>query len=120
VGVSVSSVGTGAGHNLIGVHVAGIAVGAPNVRGVIIAGVAAGGVDVHAFVVAPAYFNVRDGGVMRGLSISSFNRIQGEQQGITIGILNYARKLSGFQFGLINIAQNKSRFKVMPIMNYAK
>lgn len=57
---------------------------------------------------------------MRGLSISSFNRIQGEQKGITIGLLNYARKLSGLQIGLINIAKNKSRFSVMPLVNYAK
>lgn len=120
VGVSMSAIASGAGQRLVGLHIAGVAIGAPTVRGIILSGVAAGGVDVHALSFAPAYFNVRDGGVMRGLSISSFNRIQGEQKGITIGIVNYARKLSGFQIGLINIAKNKSKFSVMPLVNFAK
>jgi hypothetical protein len=119
-GISVSGVATGAGSTLKGLHIAGIGVGAPTVRGVMISGLAAGGQDVHAFSVAPAYFVVEQGGVMRGLSISSFNRIRGEQKGITIGIVNYARKLSGYQIGLINIANNKKRMKVLPFFNHAR
>lgn len=119
-GASFSGVGTGAGGTLKGIHMAGVAVGASTVRGIMLSGVAAGGEDVYALSVAPAYFNIVPGGVMRGLSVSAFNRIQGEQKGITIGIVNYARTLSGLQLGLINIAKNKDRMSVMPIFNYAK
>ncbi len=118
-GVSFSGVASGAGGTLKGVHMAGIAVGATTVRGIILSGFAAGGKDVYAISVAPAYFNVVPGGEMRGLSVSAFNRIQGEQKGVTIGIVNYARKLSGLQLGLINIAKNKDRLSVMPIFNYS-
>jgi hypothetical protein len=119
-GISMSGIATGAGGTLKGLHMAGIAVGASTMRGVMLSGFAAGGMDVHAFSIAPAYFKVPPGGEMRGLSISSFNRIQGEQFGITIGIVNYAKKLSGYQIGLINIADNKERFRILPFVNHSK
>ena len=89
-------------------------------RGVMVSGLTAGGHDVYALSIAPAYFSVDHGGKMRGLSVSSYNRIQGEQKGVTIGILNYARKLSGYQIGLINVASNKDRFRIMPFINFAR
>ena len=55
---------------------------------------------------------------MRGASVSAYNRIQGRQHGLTIGIVNIADELHGVQFGLINIAKNKARFRVMPIINW--
>ena len=119
-GISVSGLGTGAGRTLTGIHVAGLGVGGTNVRGLLISGFAAGGHDVYALSIAPAYFKVDRGGEMRGLSVSSYNRIQGEQKGVTIGILNYARKLSGYQIGLINVASNKKRFRIMPFFNFAR
>ena len=119
-GISFSGIATGAGGTLKGLHMAGIAVGASTVRGIMLSGLTAGGMDVHALSIAPAYFTVPPGGEMRGLSISSFNRIQGEQKGITIGIVNYARHLSGYQIGLINIADNKERFRIMPIFNHSR
>ena len=119
-GISVSGLGTGAGDTLTGLHIAGLGVGGTNVRGVMLSGFAAGGHDVYALSFAPGYFKVDRGGEMRGLSISSYNRIQGEQKGVTIGILNYARKLTGYQIGLINVASNKKRFRVMPFFNFAK
>jgi hypothetical protein len=120
-GVAFGGLGAGAGRDLKGIVVSGLGAGAGrDIKGIALGGIAAGGRDVYALSLAPAYFTIEPGGEMRGLSISAFNRIRGEQKGITIGILNYARKLSGFQFGLINIAQNKSRFKIMPFVNHAR
>ena len=119
-GVSLSGIATGAGGTLKGIHMAGIAVGAPTVRGVMISGLAAGGEDVHAFSFAPAYFLIEDRGIQRGLSIAAFNRIKGEQAGFTIGIVNWARSLSGVQIGLLNYAGNKKRMKWMPLVNFGR
>ena len=82
-----------------------------------ISGFAAGGRDVHAFSIAPAYFVVEKGGVQRGASIAAFNRIRGDQRGVTIGIFNWARRLNGVQIGLLNYAKNKKRFKLLPFIN---
>lgn len=55
---------------------------------------------------------------LRGFSFAVYNRIYGEQDGLTIGIVNYAEELNGIQLGLINIAGNNSGiFKVLPIIN---
>ena len=117
-GISVSGVATGAGGTMKGIHVAGIAVGATTVRGIMVSGIAAGGHDVKAFSFAPGYFHVDDGGVQQGVSIAAFNRILGDQDGLTIGIVNWARHLNGFQIGLLNFAGNKDRMKWMPFVNW--
>jgi len=117
-GISVSGIATGAGGTLKGLHVAGVAVGGDTVRGIMISGIAAGGNDVKAFSFAPAYFHVDDHGVQRGVSISAFNRIKGDQNGLTIGIVNWARKLNGVQLGLLNFAGNKRSMKWMPLINW--
>lgn len=117
-GVSLSGIATGAGGTLKGLHMAGIAVGASTVRGIILSGFAAGGQDVKAFSFAPGYFYIDEGGVQQGVSISAFNRIKGSQEGLTIGIVNWARHLDGLQIGLLNFAGNKSRMKWMPIANW--
>jgi hypothetical protein len=45
--------------------------------------------------------------------------MKGNQQGLTIGIINYARSLDGVQVGLINIAKsNRSGRRVLPIANW--
>ena len=54
---------------------------------------------------------------MHGVSVSAVNAMLGQQRGLTIGIVNYARELDGMQFGLINIARNAS-VKFLPIVNY--
>lgn len=117
-GISMSGIATGAGGTLKGLHMAGIAVGATTVRGIMVSGFAAGGHDVNAFSFAPGYFHVDDGGIQRGVSVSAFNRILGDQNGLTIGIVNWARNLNGFQLGLLNFAGNKDRMKWMPIINW--
>lgn len=117
-GISLSGIGTGAGGTLKGLHMAGIGVGANTVRGIMLSGLAAGGYDVKAFSFAPAYFVIEDGGVQQGVSISAFNRIKGDQDGLTIGIVNWARNLNGFQIGLLNFAGNKDRMRWMPFVNW--
>jgi len=55
---------------------------------------------------------------MHGFSLAAYNRIYGEQKGLTIGIVNFAEELSGIQLGLINIANNNSGiFKILPFVN---
>jgi hypothetical protein len=101
------------------VSVAGIGVGAPEIRGVAIAS-AVGGEDVRGLVIAPIYFRIANHGTMRGVNLSAFNNVKGTQRGLAIGILNIARSLDGVQLGLLNYAGNKRRGKLLPIFNYAR
>jgi hypothetical protein len=56
--------------------------------------------------------------VLQGVGVSAFNRVLGEQRGLTIGLLNIANELHGLQVGVINIARNKESFSVLPLLNY--
>lgn len=56
--------------------------------------------------------------ILKGVSVSIYNKIQDTQNGLTIGIFNIAENLNGVQIGLINIAKNnKGISKVMPFIN---
>jgi len=55
---------------------------------------------------------------LNGISISMFNNWIGEQNGVTIGMINRAEKLHGIQFGLWNFAANNKNFKYMPLVNF--
>jgi len=101
-----------------GLMIGGVGVGAPVIRGIVLSGVAAGGEDVTGVVVAPAYFRITDGGRFKGVSLSAFNHIKGEQNGITIGLLNYAWHLNGVQLGLLNFAGNKRNLRWLPFINW--
>lgn len=116
-GVSISGIGVGAGRELSGIHIAGIAAGAPKITGYVNA-LVVGGESVTGLIIAPAYFRVEENGVFNGLSISAFNRIKGEQAGVTIGILNWTEHLNGLQIGLLNFAGNKGALKWLPFFNY--
>jgi hypothetical protein len=117
-GIMIGGAGVGAGGLLKGLAVGGIGVGAPAVRGILLSGVAAGGGDVAGLSVAPAYFVIDEDGRFTGLSVSAFNRIRGEQHGITIGVFNYARRLRGLQIGVLNYAGNNPRgLRWLPILN---
>ena len=60
-------------------------------------------------------------GELHGVGISAFNYIKGNQRGLTIGIVNYARSLNGLQVGLINIAKSNPRGRrVLPIVNWGR
>jgi hypothetical protein len=123
-GISASLVGVGTGGTLRGVAVAGVGVGAPTIRALVIASMA-GGHDVRGGVLAPLYFRIEsddDGrgelGIFRGVTISSFNHIKGEQRGLSVGLLNYAWELRGWQVGLINYAANNPPgLRILPLFN---
>lgn len=116
-GLMIGGIGVGSGGTLKGLSIGGVGVGAPDLRGVAISPIAAGGERVRAIVLAGAYFRVDTGGRFDGGSLSSFNHIKGEQHGLTIGLLNYARELHGAQIGLINISENGGRRRVLPVIS---
>jgi hypothetical protein len=130
IGITIGGVGVGAGEEVKGFTTAVIGVGSPKVTGLVVA-MAVGGLDVRGIMIAPAFFAVgglerhigdstvvREDGMMRGLSISAYNRIRGEQRGVALGVVNYAKRIKGFQLGLINIVrENRRGLRVLPIFN---
>jgi hypothetical protein len=85
-------------------------------------GVAAGNVLVQdagaGLLVAPLYLHSGRDGTLTGLSISAFNHVRGRQRGLSIGLLNVTRTLSGVQLGLFNYAGNNPRFlRLLPGLN---
>jgi hypothetical protein len=88
------------------------------VRGILLSGIASGSSDFQGINIAPAYFKIEEDGVMTGFSVSAFNHIKGSQQGLTIGIFNYAEHLQGIQLGLLNFAGNNRRgLQWLPLIN---
>lgn len=119
-GVQVAGIGIGAGGTLKWISVAGIGVGASRIEGLAVAS-AVGGENVRGLVIAPIYFRIANGGRMNGVNVSAFNNVRGTQQGLAIGIFNYARSLDGLQIGLLNYAGNKrGGTRLLPIANYAR
>jgi hypothetical protein len=132
-GIQVAGLGIGGGERVGGLSIAGIGIGSSQVKGIALAP-AVGAETVVGFVVAPAYFRVGDEshrkqdedgelvtdleGSMRGVAVSAFNQIKGDQVGITFGVVNYARRIKGVQFGLINIVrENPKGLRVLPVFN---
>ena len=117
-GVMIGGLGVGAGGTLAGLMIGGVGVGASEVRGIALSGLAAGGETVTGAVLAPAYFRITNGGQFTGVAMSAFNHIKGDQNGLTIGLLNYAWRLDGVQLGLLNFAGNKDRLRWLPLINW--
>jgi hypothetical protein len=62
--------------------------------------------------------HVGKGGQMIGFAASSFNFIKRSQNGLVIGIVNYAFRVRGVQIGLVNIVRDNPRYlRVLPLMN---
>lgn len=118
-GLNLSLLAVGAGNHLKGISLAGLGVGAPRVTGLQLA-LVSGGETVRGITLAPAYFRI-DGGdnpSMKGISVSAFNHIRGEQFGIAIGIFNYAYSVHGLQLGLLNhVKNNPKALRWLPIFN---
>ena len=56
---------------------------------------------------------------LEGVGIGAFTQVLGHQQGLTIGIVNFARSLNGVQLGVINIVRdNPPGRKVLPVINW--
>lgn len=117
-GVELSLVGIGAGRTIDGVAIAGVGIGAPTIRKFAMASMV-GANRMDGLIIAPALSRLEEGGSMRGVSVSAVNAMRGQQHGLTIGIVNYARELDGMQIGVVNIARNAS-VKFLPIVNYHK
>ncbi len=113
---------TVAGLAIVGLEsVRGIAVtlgaveSASSVRGLAVAGYRIKSPDVRGFVIPVAWLRAE---ALRGVSISAYNRVLASQRGLTIGLVNYARELHGFQLGVLNIAgNNRGVARVLPVMN---
>jgi len=117
-GITIAGIGAGSGSTLRGLAIAGGGVGAPRIRGIVIAA-AAGGLDVEGGILAPAYFKIEKGGRVRGITVSAFNHIKGDQHGLSLGVVNYAWEARGWQVGLLNyIRDNPSGLKLLPLLNH--
>ncbi len=144
-GLSISGVGLGAGGQLKGINIAGIGLGAgAEVSGLAIAGVGVASPKLNAIVIAPAAATMEAKGLMvtpvylqvggskarwsdsgesagstfKGIAISAYNNIRGEQKGLSIGVFNYADHQKGFQLGLLNyVKDNPKGLRLLPIFN---
>jgi hypothetical protein len=128
-GITIAGIGAGAGGTLRGLAIGGVGAGAPRLRGIAI-GLNVGGNDVRAGVLAPLYFkvvpkrdratyeDVEDYGYVKGVTIASWNHIKGEQHGLSIGLLNSAWELNGWQIGVLNYARNNPKWaRLLPVFN---
>lgn len=116
-GITIGGIGAGAGGTVRGLAIGGVGVGAPRIRGIVLAS-AAGGKDVEGGVIAPFYFKIEDSGRVRGITISAVNHIKGEQNGLSLGVVNYAWEANGWQIGVINyIRDNPSGLRLLPVIN---
>lgn len=117
-GVSVAPLGIVGRDQILGLNLSAIAVsGRGRVGGLSVAGlVVSSAASVEG--IAMAGYRVETP-TLRGLSIAPYNRIRGDQHGITIGILNHARELHGLQLGLINHAgNNPGPLRWLPLLNF--
>jgi hypothetical protein len=118
-GINLACLGVGAGEHLRGISIAGLGVGAPEITGLQVT-LACGGNQVRGITIAPAYFRIEaeEGACMKGLSVSAFNHIMGDQFGVAIGIFNYAYAVHGFQLGVLNHVRNNPRgLRWLPVFN---
>ena len=115
-GLAIGGIGVGAGNSIDGIAISAVGVGSPTIRKFAMAPLI-GAVHMDGLMVAPVLARLEPDGSMRGVSVSAVNAMRGSQQGLTIGLVNYARELDGMQIGVINIARNAS-VKFLPIVNY--
>ena len=120
-GINLAGIGVGAGEEIIGLNVAVIGVGAPSVKGISMAAVVGGNV-VTGISLAPAMVQIGEkgssDGELKGVSISAFNQIRGDNNGITIGILNMSKGGKGIQIGLLNHnPENPKGLRWLPFFN---
>jgi hypothetical protein len=85
------------------------------VRGLAMAGYRIKSPLVQGVVVPVAWLRAQR---LDGLSVSVYNRVVNQQHGLTIGLVNYAKALHGFQLGVVNIAgNNRAIARVLPVLN---
>lgn len=125
-GIMIAGLGMGSGESITGLAVSSLAIGSPHIAGTSVATVVLArqmtGLNISAWldILPPNAFSRREQGPegqFTGVSLSVVNRIRGEQKGLAIGLVNYARVLHGVQIGLFNWAGNNAFFKAMPVVN---
>jgi hypothetical protein len=133
VGVHVGGLAVVGQWGVTGINAGGLAVVAADgdVRGVTLAGLA---IDARMGVVegvSAALYRIRTHELMgfslagwvdvhhlTGVSVAAFNKVQGRQTGLSIGIFNSARRLEGLQIGLLNhAANNPDGLRWLPFFN---
>ena len=112
-------IAAGVGGTMRGFMAGGIGVGAEAIEGGAIAGIGVGARRIHGGVVTAGVLRIADGGSFRGVSINAAgSHIKGTQHGLVIGLINYARRVDGFQVGLVNIIGDAKQHPVMPLVNW--
>jgi len=119
IGFTIGGLGVGAGKKICGITVAGLGIGAgEEISGIAIAGIGIGSKNLKGIQLALGTVRAVDDGQMSIFSASAFNNIQGTQNGLTIGLVNFARRLKGVQIGIINIAKENPKYlRVLPLFN---
>lgn len=116
-GVLLGGIGGGVGGNLTGIAAGGIGVGSPRLDGGF-AALVVGARDARAVVIAPALFKIERDGSFRGVSVSAVNYVRGQVSGLNLGVVNYARSVSGVQVGVINIIADNEAHRFLPLLNW--
>ena len=117
-GIAIGGVGVGAGGTARGLLLGGVGVGAPEIVGVAIGGLVEGDV-VQGLILAPLRFRTTRGGEITGAAASIFNHVRGDVHGLTVGLVNYAWSVEGFQLGVINVIRDNPRGRrVLPVVNW--
>ena len=117
-GLVIGGLGAGFGGTLRGVGIGGLGVGGARIRGVAIGGLGVGGQDIKGGMVTLGMFRVEREGRFQGVGIAGYSQIKGRQDGLTIGLVNFAHDLRGVQIGVINIARsNPKATRVLPLFN---
>jgi len=53
------------------------------------------------------------------LAVAGMNYIKGKQNGLSVGVINYAAQLHGVQLGVINyVKENPWYLRVLPLINF--
>ena len=116
-GFSISGLGTRSGESVQGMHFAGLRIESTQLRGFTVSSTAKAEFATGLFI-APVYMHIEPEGKLNGVSISTFNYIQGYQYGLAIGLFNYTHNLRGVQIGILNYAGNKpGLLRILPLMN---
>ncbi|HKI46371.1 MAG TPA: hypothetical protein VKA08_13665, partial [Balneolales bacterium] len=129
-GLNIAGIGIGAGDELSGFSVAGVGIGGTDLKGV---NIAAGGIgaenlhnvslaglltlahETHGIHITGVYFRTDD---LEGVATGAVSTVRGYQNGLVIGLYNYARVLHGVQIGILNYARNNPIWaRLLPIIN---
>jgi hypothetical protein len=117
-GITIGGLGAGSGNELSGIAIGGIGVGAPNIKGLAIGGLLCETQYFDGVALTLGRVKIKKEGQFTGLNVAAFNQIEGRQNGLSVGVVNYAWKLNGIQIGLINYVRDNPKYlKVLPIFN---